>query len=135
MAGLVAAIALQPALCGDGPQRRIQIHGSWDEWNPDLFRVDAELSARRSYTIANNTTNTITVMQVELVWDDWLGDYARTPRDYFPVVPGKVQLLGTPNNLQGEVYTLDLNLRGMEDDKLNGQEIVLKEAGPELITD
>jgi hypothetical protein len=125
---ILCAMACSPGFA-DGPQRRIPIHGQWDEYNPDLFRCDASLSRSRSYTIWNDTTNTITVMLIEIEGG------GRTPRDYFPVLPGYTQLFGAPGHMNpdSETFSLDLFLRGYEGDKVKG--IVLRESRAEIATD
>ncbi len=119
----------------EGPQRNIPIKGYWDEWNPDQFRTDAALDRSRSYTISNQTTNAITVMLVEITWDEIAQAYGRTPRDYFPLLPGYTQQFAAPGHMNpdSETFSLDLFLRGYEGDRVKC--IVLREVGPEFATD
>jgi hypothetical protein len=129
--GFVIALLLvvQLAFSGDGPQRRIPIHGTWDAENPDQFRTTVELDRSRSYTIANDTDDTIYVFLVEVE------NGGRTPRDYFPVLAGQTQLFGAPGHMlpDSESFSFDLILRDHEGDKVRG--IELREAGPEIATD
>ncbi len=130
MISLLAALTIHTAVSGGDPQRRIPIKGDWDIYDADLFRVDAALDRHRSYTILNDTANTITVTLVEITWDEISQAYGRTPRDYFPLLPGCTQQFGAPWNLEAETFALDLNLRGYDGYKVRG--ITLREVGPEF---